>query len=151
VVNDPAEAVRSPELAVMSAMAHGGEPDSEKVLQALVGALGSIDDQHATLHYDLVLAALPRAARGHLEDLMRIAYEYQSDFARKYVAEGRTEGRVEGRAEGAATALLTVLAARGVDVPDEVRARITGCTDLDQLEAWLRRAVTAHSIHDVIA
>jgi hypothetical protein len=34
-------------------------------------------------------------------------------------------------------------------VPDDARARITGCTDLDQLDAWVRRAATVDSIDDL--
>ncbi|MCT9084691.1 hypothetical protein N4G65_50450, partial [Streptomyces fulvoviolaceus] len=32
---------------------------------------------------------------------------------------------------------------RGIDVPDEIRERITGCDDPDLLRHWLTRAVTA--------
>jgi hypothetical protein len=71
-------------------------------------------------------------------------YEYQSDFARRYVAQGKAEGRAEGRAH----AVLAVLAARGLDVPEDVRARITACTELERLDAWLARAVTAASAAD---
>lgn len=77
--------------------------------------------------------------------------EYQSEFARKYVHQGRAAGRAEGRAEGEAKALLTVLATRGFDVPDDVHDRITGCSDLDQLETWISRAVTAQSVDEVFA
>jgi hypothetical protein len=85
--------------------------------------------------------------RRHLEELMTAAaYQYQSDFARRYFGRGKAEGKAEGEAE----ALLEVLAARGIDVPADVRDRITGCTDLDQLRAWIRRAVTADSIHDLL-
>jgi hypothetical protein len=45
--------------------------------------------------------------------------------------------------------LLAVLAARGIEVPDDVQARITGCTDLEQLETWIRRAATADSVQDL--
>jgi len=72
-------------------------------------------------------------------------YEYQSDFVRRYVF----QGRAEGRAEGEATALLAILDARGIDVPDDARARITGCSDLVQLDTWIRRAATADSIDDL--
>ena len=65
-------------------------------------------------------------------------YEYQSDFARKYVAEGRAEG------------LLTVLRARGIPVPDAVRERILAERDLKRLERWLERAAVAPSIASVI-
>jgi hypothetical protein len=71
--------------------------------------------------------------------------EYRSEFVRKFVH----QGRAEGRAEGEATAVLAVLAGRGIEVPDDVQARITGCTDLEQLETWIRRAATADSVQDL--
>jgi hypothetical protein len=77
-------------------------------------------------------------------------YEYLSDFARRYVDQGRTEGRTEGRAEGEAKALLAILNARGIPVPDDVHTRITTCTDLDQLDTWISRASTATTIHDIL-
>ena len=81
-------------------------------------------------------------------------YGYQSDFVRRYVFQGRAEGRIEGQAEGEAigevTALLTVLAARRIDLSDESRARITACTDTETLTAWIGRAATADSIEDVL-
>ena len=96
-------------------------------------------------------------------------YEYQSDFARKYVAqgraeglaegrnlghsegraegrfEGRAEGRSEGRAEEAARAVLTVLRTRGLGIPDAVRERILAQKDPERLERWLERAAVATS------
>ena len=88
---------------------------------------------------------------------------YQSETYKKYFlggkAEGKAEGRAEGRAEGVvqgmavgeATALLTVLAARGIEVPDDVRERITGCIDVAQLTLWVERAVTAKTVADLFA
>ncbi|MFB9236554.1 hypothetical protein ACFFWC_13500 [Plantactinospora siamensis] len=154
-VTDPVQAGDNPELAVLSALSHGAHPDRDKILHALVSGLNTIDRDHAALYADVVLAALPQAARHHLEALMiSSTYEYQSDFARRYFgqgkAEGIAEGRTEGKAEGEATALLAVLAARGIDVSDAARQRITGCTDTDQLETWIRRATTAASINDIL-
>lgn len=58
-------------------------------------------------------------------------------------------GRGGRKAEKAARMVLLVLGARGLDVPDDVRDRITGCTDLAQLEAWATLAATAHTIQDL--
>jgi hypothetical protein len=59
------------------------------------------------------------AARAILEDLMANGtYPYQSDFAKRYVAQGRDEGRAEGKA----LAVLAVLAARGVKVSAALRS-----------------------------
>ncbi|MFE5089672.1 hypothetical protein ACFRCI_04570 [Streptomyces sp. NPDC056638] len=66
-------------------------------------------------------------------------------------AEGRAEGRTEGRTEGLARGILLFLAQAGIDVPDEARDRITGCTDLDALSCWLLRAPTAATVEDVFA
>ena len=105
----------------------------------------------STLYSDIVCAALPGAARRYLEELLASrTYEYQSDFVRRYVFQGRAEGRVEGRAEGEATALLAALAARRIDVPEDAHARITGCRDIETLTAWIRRAATAERIGDVL-
>jgi hypothetical protein len=45
--------------------------------------------------------------------------------------------------------VLLVLTARGIDVPDHVRTRITSCTDQTQLDTWLKRAATATSIDEL--
>ena len=81
-------------------------------------------------------------------------YEYQSDFAKKYVAQGLTEGLSQGRAEGrteeAARNLLTVLRVRGFAVPDHIRERILAETDPERLERWLEKAVVAPSLAALI-
>jgi hypothetical protein len=46
--------------------------------------------------------------------------------------------------------VLTVLEARGVSVPEEIRDEILGCADLPQLDTWLRRASAATTIEDVV-
>jgi hypothetical protein len=57
--------------------------------------------------------------------------------------------KAEGKAKGEARAVLAVLNARGVEVPENVRADITNCTDLDQLGTWIHLAATADKIADL--
>ncbi|WP_259402573.1 hypothetical protein [Microbispora sp. H10670] len=52
-------------------------------------------------------------------------------------------------AKGEGDAILNVLEARGLEVPDDVRERIHQCQDLDQLRTWVRRAVTVTSAHEL--
>lgn len=59
------------------------------------------------------------------------------------------EIREEGRAQSRAEDILLVLEQRGLDVPDQVRERITSCGDPETLRRWLRRAVTAPTVEDV--
>jgi len=94
---------------------------------------------------DLVLHSLNQAARRALEATMK-GYEYQSDFAKTYIALGRDEGR----AEEAARAVLTVLRVRGIAVPEAARERILAEKDPARLERWHERAILAVSVADVL-
>jgi hypothetical protein len=157
VVTDPEEASRSPELGVLSAMAHGESEQGTTIGHAVLPAIRRLDDDRARLYYDLVYNSLNDAARHALEATMK-GYEYQSPFAKKYVAQGHTEGltegltkgRTEGRTEEAARNLLTVLRARGLAVPDAVRERILAQQDPERLERWLEKAVVASSVAAVL-
>jgi len=77
---------------------------------------------------------------------MMKGYEYQSDFAKKYVAQGRDEGRTETRASD----VLTVFRVRGIAVPDAARERILAQKDPSLLERWLEKAIVATSVAEVL-
>jgi hypothetical protein len=144
VLTDPALGAATPELAVVSAVVHGPGPKGAKVLATLVESMENIEDDQAQSYIDEVLAVLPEAARDLLEAILKTRPgEYKSDFARRYYG--------EGKAEGEAKAILAVLSARGVEVPEQERARISECTDLELLDSWVRRAATADSIEDLFA
>jgi hypothetical protein len=153
VVTDLGEAARRPELGVLSVLAHGETEQGATIAAAVLPAIRGLDDDRVKLYYDLVYNSLNAAARRALEAMMK-GYEYQSDFAKKYVAQGRTEGLVEGltkgRTEEAARALLTVLRVRGIAVPDAVRERILAQRDPERLESWLEKAAVAASVTAVI-
>lgn len=68
-------------------------------------------------------------------------FEPQSNFAKTHLSKGRVAGEAD--------ALLRVLAARRIVVPDDVRGRIEGCEDLEQLGRWIDRAATAESVDDL--
>jgi hypothetical protein len=69
------------------------------------------------------------------------------DGHKKGIADGHKKGIVDGRTRERARALLDVLLVRGFDVPANVRERITSCTDLDTLQRWFTRALTATNAH----
>jgi hypothetical protein len=118
---DVATARASPELAVLSAMAHR---DLETA-QAARPALAALPEDQERLYWDVILSGLPELVRHALEARMIKGYEYQSDFARKYYSQGREEGREKGREEGLRRAIVEV-----------VCARLPGLRD--ELEDWLR-------------
>jgi hypothetical protein len=127
-------------------MAHGAWHGQRKeVLDALLVALEAVDRGHEDLRADSVLAALPEAALDYLEDFMASTHRFRSEFARRYYS----QGEVAGEARGEAKAVLVILDARGIEVPDGIREDITDCTDLGQLETWIRRAVTASKVDEL--
>lgn len=80
--------------------------------------------------------------RDEIQQVLAIAHSRE--------AIGFAKGETAGFAKGKATAILTVLAARGIGVSDEVRAHIESCKDVGALDRWLVRAATAKSAEEVI-
>jgi hypothetical protein len=149
VVTDEEQGRAEPELAVLSAIAHGDSPAQQEVLRALLAGLRNLGGYRAGLYADVVAAVLSPAALRYLKELVMglATSEPLSDLFRPHYF----RGKAEGRAEEAAEAVLTVLAARGIDVPDDARQQITECADLEQLETWIRRAATATSVEELFA
>jgi hypothetical protein len=83
-----------------------------------------------------------------------LAEELIANLAEKYVEKGRAEGRAEGVAlglkKGRAEGVLQLLSERGVNVDNNSRQRILSCTDLATLDLWLKRAITATHISEVL-
>lgn len=86
-------------------------------------------------------------------------YEWQSDFARKYVGLGREEGFKEGlekaceagrRAE-AADDVLMFLNEQDLVPSEEQERRIRSCEDLETLRTWVRRAIKARTVDELFA
>ncbi len=100
VILDEQAAREDPELAVLSAMAHGHEEVGASIARTVLAAVGDLDTERVRLYVDLAMSSLSEAARSALEALMqRGTYEYQSEFARKYVR-GASEGARRGFRRG---------------------------------------------------
>jgi hypothetical protein len=66
-----------------------------------------------------------------------LEFKYQSDFARRYVAEGRAE------------IILELLATRFGPLPDSIQTRVRGA-EARQLYAVAKRVLTAATLEEVI-
>jgi hypothetical protein len=74
---------------------------------------------------------------------------WYEDYQRKQ-EKLRANERSDGLAEGEARAVLTVLRARGVTVPDTARQRILAEKDPERLERWLEKAAVVTSVAEVL-
>ncbi|MBW2524716.1 MAG: hypothetical protein JRI23_11095 [Deltaproteobacteria bacterium] len=109
----------------------------ERVLAGVLSVL--------TKRYDAMMEAMKRVEMEVpiIEDLVLFGVD-------RGRAEGEAKGEAKGRVAAKAEAVLTVLRARGLEVPADVERRISTCGDPEQLEQWLRLAARAHSASEIL-
>jgi hypothetical protein len=95
-ITDATQARGAPELAVLSAIARPEVAEAE----AACAGLDMVSEEDQKLYWDVILAGLPAWARQALEARMIKGYEYQSDFAHKYYAQGLEQGLEKGLEQG---------------------------------------------------
>lgn len=138
LVTEPAQARADPELAVLSALAHGDEAGGLPVLLAMYPGLSHLPDELAAVYHDVVLGRLSAPRRRELEDAMPFfrgrEYEYTSEFARKHYGEGLEKGRAEGLAEGEARMVLRQLVRQVGMLGSAAQARVRALP-VESLEA----------------
>lgn len=147
-VTDEVQAQSDPELAVLSAMAHGKDVDTEKSVQIALAARSAalgLDQDRSRLYFDLVLTHLSEAARRALQAMDPRKYEYQSDFARRYVAEGRAIGEASGRA----ALVIKQLALRYGPLSQAIEARIAEAS-IAELDEIGERLLTAQTLDEAL-
>ncbi|MEU6443961.1 hypothetical protein [Streptomyces sp. NPDC047046] len=156
LITDPAEAADDLALAVFSVLTHASHRLTPETLRAVGTALRKADTRSSEYFFDIVNMGL--AGTGHRalwEDIMRASYFPGSGtlLERTFLegkAEGEATGKTEGKAEGKISLLLKLLDAHGVSLTEDATARINACTDLDTLDTWFDRALTARTIAEVL-
>lgn len=144
IITDPAQAAREPELAVLSAMAHG-KGDTQTAVSVALAATAFLDrlsEEQRVLYLALVESALGDAAKK--------AFEMHPQ-TEKLMSSWQRGSFEKGRAESRADDILDVLQTRGLSVTDEQRERIMSTSDLELLKTWLRRAVTVAAAGELFA
>ena len=144
VITDPDEATADPALAALSAVTHAKEPVIDGILKALSTALRDTPEAVADPIVEFIAQGLSGNRRA--VELWRNLMAVDLSFYKSWLSE---EIRDEGRAQSRAEDILVVLEARGVDVPDDIRVRITGCDDPGLLRRWLTRAAVAPSAEEI--
>jgi hypothetical protein len=141
------EAAARPAMAALSVAYHGANP---AVCRAFIGGLSQLPHDDAVKYHEHAFNMAPLVVQRILEQLMTSdTWPVYSPFAKEHFGRGKQEGKREGKQEGEAEAVLLVLEARGLEVTDAERERITGCTNLRQLKKWITRAATAEKTSDL--
>lgn len=143
-VTDEEIARENPELAVLSAMAHGRDADLVRAIQIATAAQTSsarLDADRSRIYVDLILNSLGEAAREALYTMATQKYEFQSDFAKRYIALGEAHGR--------AALVIRQLITRFGRVESDVDARLR-CASVVELDAIGERLLTARTLQDAL-
>jgi hypothetical protein len=159
-VRDEALALENPELAVLSAMAHGRDRNVERAVEIALAAQKAsvgLDEDRSKIYLDLIISSLGEAARQALKKMDARTYVYQSDFARQYLAQGRAEGRaegqregrVEGRVEGQAALVSRLLSVRFGTLDSRVQARLQRAS-IAELEGIGERLLTSRTLEEAL-
>jgi hypothetical protein len=149
-MTDDADAAINPELTVLSSVLYGQGADVAKAARIAAVAqriCAKLDAERSTLYVDLVLNSLSEAARKALKETMRAdGYEYQSDFAKHYVAQGRAEGLAQGRAAIVTRLLTARFGSLGQDVQGQLASK-----SIEELDAIGDRLLTATTLEEALA
>ena len=143
-VTDEIEACENPELAVLSAMAHGRDDNVTRAVEIALAAQKAsrpLDADRSKIYFDLIMGSLGEAARQALNQMDARTYVYHSDFAKHYIAVGKTEGRAE--------LVLQLLTRRFGALDESTQARVQGSSKTD-LEAIADRLLTAPSLAEAL-
>ncbi|MFE2040084.1 hypothetical protein ACFXAZ_03975 [Streptomyces sp. NPDC059477] len=155
VITDARTALKMPALAAFSALAHARVHESQSlaILEPIAKALqqlGETDPSSERYFDDFLQVTLGDTPAG--KEWSRIMTFVSYFPGRGTVREtAYLEGKAEGEAKGQAKGILSVLDVRGIPVSDSVRERIATCTDLDRVDAWLKRSLTVERAEDLFA
>lgn len=135
------EAASRISFAMFSALTHSRGQNTRAILEALAGALDTIDiAARYAEHTEAGLGDTP--GRQIWRKLMAVeTFPYSSQL--------RSKGREEGRVESRAGDILRILERRKVEVDDDSRERIESCTDLETLGTWLDRSLDVKAVGEL--
>jgi len=148
-VTDEALARENPELAVLSAMAHGLRADPARAMEIALAARkasAGLDAERSEMYVDLIINSLGEAARQALMNMDLRKYEFQSAWAREYLARSRAEGEAHGRV----VMLTRLLTARFGQIESAVSERIQRAS-IAELDAIGERVLTAGSLQEAVS
>ncbi|MFJ8884354.1 hypothetical protein ACIRJR_13220 [Streptomyces sp. NPDC102402] len=143
VITNVAEARKDLALATLAAITHADNPDVDAILKTMSLALRETPEALAEPLVELIAQGLGnRPAAQQWRNLVAVDLSF-------YTSPLSEEIRDEGRARGHAEAVLVVLGARGIDITQDTREKVTACGDPEVLLRWLIRAASVTASDEI--
>ena len=133
------------------------DADSERAVRIAVVAQAAsmrLDFETSRLYFDLVSSSLSEAAHRALSTMDArtrnfCKYEYQSEFAKRYVAQGVQQGRTEGEISGRLALVSQLLVLRFGPLAAEVQNRLRHAS-IEDLDAIGERILCASTLQEAL-
>ena len=122
------------------------------IIQRTRGEVGGRDNLEMLLYY-LLVASREEVDPDELQDVLSQtigaeAEELVMNTGEKLIQQGEERGLKKGLEQGMRAALVGVLRARFGEIPESIQS-VMDTADLDTLQRYLDRAITARSVHEV--
>jgi hypothetical protein len=148
-VTDESAVAQQPAMAVLSTIVHSEDRRAPAILETVARGLLSFDPRTTKYWFEVVEVGLedtPSKERWRklMKDVITHFPGHRTLFEEKYL-----EGEARGKATDRASMILRVLEKHGIHVPEDIRERITSCSDLDTLTLWFDRSLTATEVEDL--
>lgn len=151
-VETTAAARASPELAVLSSIAHAALTDATTAMAIAAGLTGSrLEEERVAYYIDLIRDLLPQVVQKALEAMVIPADYVPHSYISKRIMSSLAKGRAEGGAAALGRAIEALLSSRGLHLSPEQMEIVGNCTDLDQLQRWVVRAAHVETTDELFA
>ncbi len=157
-ITDLDQARKEPEIAILSAIVHAQDDDTDDAADAALAGLAAchgLDIDRATRYSDFIYSVLGPAVLQALDSLMTARkYQPQSDFARYHAAQGRKEGEEAGIKtgieRGQRAVILRLLTKRFGPLDPAVLTQVEQA-GVATLELWADRILSADTLDQILA
>jgi uncharacterized ferritin-like protein (DUF455 family) len=149
-ITDESVVAREPALATFSAIVHSESENTPAIPGMVARGMRSFDKATAKYWCEwLEVGGLENTpVRETWRELEKMVGTYFPGRGTLF-EETYLDGKAAGKAEDRVALILRVLEKRGIDLPRDLRDRITSCTDLDTLTLWFDRSLTATTAEDL--
>jgi len=159
-ITDAAQAREFPELAIISALAHGNDPkEGWAIVEAALAGSEVFDPKLRTVYHHLIWKALRKSLRRALEALLMDPQLYAQmeaeipPFIKKYNEMIEIKKLAEQWKKAVARqreVLLKLIARFGLELTEEQRQALETCDDPETLDRWIDRALSAQTVEEIL-
>lgn len=121
-----------PEMAVLSAITHAGDPDAFEVARLALDAVEALDRNRGSLYCSIILGTVNEATRRALEEYMEAnKHRFFSEWEQRHFEKGQADACQKAR-----DFVLSLVKERLGTVPSDLAGRVEACGDISVLLRW---------------